>query len=270
MNRYAFPLCIQMTPPDHFYEDAEFAATLSLLQELGFYGVELNLVDFSDPGRLTEFLGRYGLRLTMVATGVYANQNGLSLSSEEEAIRRGTVEKTEQILRFAADCGAGIICGFIKGRPGQDKAKANAQMARSLTELVALNEATGVDIYLEATNHYEATVVNTMAEGAALAEGVQNKIRILPDTYHMNIGEASTACALTRYQHLYRNLHVSDNNRYFPGFGGIDFFEVCALLKGMGYSGTISIEGRIQQSLNQDIAASAAHLQEVSARVARL
>ena len=270
MSRYPFPLCIQLTPPTNFYEDAEFAAALSLLQELGFYGVELNLVDFSDPGRLTEFLGGYGLRLTMVATGFYANQNGLSLSSLDEEVRFGTVEKMGEILRFAAGCGAGIICGFIKGGPGQDKEAAAAQMAKSLAEVAALNEETQVDLYLESTNHYEATLVNTMAEGAAFAREVQNKICILPDTYHLNIEEESTAYALTRHQSLYHNLHVSDNNRYFPGFGAIDFFEVCALLKGIGYQGTISIEGRIKNSLWEDISASAAYLEGINARIALL
>ena len=270
MSRYPFPLCIQLTPPTHFYEDSDFAATLSLLQELGFYGVELNLVDFSDPGRLTEFLGRFGLRLTMVATGFYANQNGLSLSTTDEEVRRKTVEEMGKILKFAAGCGAGIICGFIKGGPGQDKAKASEQMAKSLTEVAALNDETKVPIYLEATNHYEATLVNTMAEGASFARGVQNKIFILPDTYHMNIEEENTAYALTRHQSLYHNLHVSDNNRYFPGLGAIDFFSVCALLKGMSYQGTISIEGRTKHSLREDIAASAAYLQEVNSRILRL
>jgi len=270
MSRYPFPLCIQLTPPTNLYENPDFAATLAQLQKLGFYGVELNLVDFSNAQRLTEFLGRYGLRLTMVATGFYANRNGLSLSSTDEAVRHRTVEELAKMMRFAAGCGAGVICGFIKGGAGQDKAKATEQMLKSLAEVTALNDEIQVPIYLESTNHYEATLVNTMAEGAAFARQVQNKIFILPDTYHMNIEEESTAYALTRHQSLYHNLHVSDNNRYFPGFGAIDFFSVCALLKGMGYQGTISIEGRVKHSLREDIAASAAYLEEVNRRILRL
>lgn len=270
MSRYPFPLCIQLTPPENLYEDSDFSATLSLLRKLDFYGVELNLTDFSDPGRLVDFLAGYGLRLTMVATGVWANKNGLSLSSPDEAVRRSTVERLEEVLRFAAACGAGIICGFIKGGPNQARDAAAAQMKKSLAELSALNKEAQVDIYLEATNHYEATLVNTMAEGASFAAESAGRLRILPDTYHMNIEEGSMAAALAGHRQLYNNLHVSDNNRYFPGFGAIDFFRVCALLQSMDYRGTISIEGRVKQNLREDIAASAAYLEEISARLSRI
>lgn len=269
MNRYPFPLCIQLTPPENLYEDKPFADILSLLQQLGFYGVELNLVDFSQPERLKAFLEGFGLRLTMVATGFYATRKGLCLSGEEP-VRQQTIQEMKQILSFASACQAGVICGFIKGSAGQNREEAAAQMTKSLAELSQLADPLEVDVYLEATNHYEATLVNTLQEGHGFASTAGSRIRVLPDTYHMNIEEADASAALVRYRELYRNLHVSDNNRFFPSFGAIDFFPVCALLKSLDYTGTISIEGRIHDSLAEDIAASAAYLEEVARRLERI
>ena len=59
-GKYGFPLCIQLVPPDDIYGDKEFADTLELLKEKGFYGVELNITDFQgiDPEKLKVFLAK--------------------------------------------------------------------------------------------------------------------------------------------------------------------------------------------------------------------
>ncbi|EEG56572.1 hypothetical protein CLOSTASPAR_01352 [[Clostridium] asparagiforme DSM 15981] len=90
---------------------------------------------------------------------------------------------------------------------------------------------------------------------------------ILPDTYHMNIEETSTTAALTTYAGHYHNLHVSDNNRYFPGIGAIDFAGIMRQLKGLGYDGTITIEGRVLKSLSEDTVFSAGYLAGIGAQL---
>ena len=44
-SRYCYPLCIQL-PAFNDLNDPAFLSALDLLQERGFYGVELNLLDF--------------------------------------------------------------------------------------------------------------------------------------------------------------------------------------------------------------------------------
>jgi len=58
-------------------------------------------------------------------------------------------------------------------------------------------------------------------------------------------------------------VHISDNNRYFPGFGAIDFSNVFNILKEMNYQGQIVIEGNIQQSFTEDIRRSADFLAQL-------
>ena len=268
---YLYPLCIQLPAPCGD-EDAAFRETLALLQARGFYGVELNLLDFSAAAaeETAALLARYGLRLTMVASGARAKRDGLSLSSADEALRRKSVQALEEMLGFAALLGAGVICGFLKGGPSGERAACAAQLERSLRELAAAGALEKAPLYLEATNHYEALLVNTLAEGAAFAAAAGGPLHILPDTYHMNIEECSPPGALAAHAALYRNVHISDNNRYFPGFGAIDFGAVLRCLQGLGYRGTVTIEGRCRGTLAQDIAFSCDYLAQEARRAAVL
>ncbi|WP_195276897.1 sugar phosphate isomerase/epimerase family protein [Anaerotruncus rubiinfantis] len=267
---YLYPLCIQLpAAPDP--DNPEFLRILGQLQARGFYGVELNLLDFSEKGRqrLQTVLDAHGLKLTMIASGAYAKQNGLSLSSTDETARAATVDALEKILKYAGKCGAGVICGFLKGGPDGNHAVCAAQMRRSLDELAGRGALECAPLYLEATNHYEALLVNTVAEGAAFAREAGGPVQVLPDTYHMNIEECSPVAALSAYGELFRNLHISDNNRYYPGFGAIDFHAVLRALRGLNYNGTITIEGRNFGSLAEDIDQTCAYLSGAAQRAAR-
>ena len=59
--------------------------------------------------------------------------------------------------------------------------------------------------------------------------------------------------ALIRHRGLYDSLHISDNNRFFPGFGAIDFFAILRFLKDTGYAGGIAIEGNTHTSFDKDL-----------------
>jgi sugar phosphate isomerase/epimerase len=255
--------------PREVLHDKDFRVTLNLLKKYGFYGVELNITDFDSisPEEMISYLGEFDLKLTMIATGVYANQNRLSLSSKNETIRKQSMEQLKKILEYAHKAKSGVICGLIKGGPNESMEEAKVQMGVSLKELSAIELVGMVDVYLEATNHYETTLVNTVGEGVNFSIQADNCVKILPDTYHMNIEEVNMTAAIVKYIKYFNNIHISDNNRYFPGFGSIDFFTVFSLLRGLNYKGTMSIEGRCLGKLHEDIIKSANYIYSVSQRL---
>ena len=65
-----------------------------------------------------------------------------------------------------------------------------------------------------------------------------------------------------QHQSLYQNLHISDNNRFFPGLGAIDFHAVLRLLQGLRYQGTITIEGRVRANWADDVSFSCDYLEQ--------
>ena len=267
-KRYPFPLCIQLTPPLD-YSEQKFLKILDLLKKLEIYGIELNIIDFSEGKieQLSEILKRFDLQLTMIASGAYAKMYGMNLSSTDEVIRQKGVDALAYMLNRASRMNAGVICGYMKGEAAGYRESAERQMIKSLSELDYMGVLQRAPLYLEATNHYEALLVNQVSEGVAFAKEVNGRLYVLPDTYHMNIEERSIEAVLVKYANFYKNVHISDNNRYFPGLGSIPFYPILRLLKAMDYRGTITIEGRVMKTLSEDISFSCEYLENINRQI---
>ena len=178
------------------------------------------------------------------------------------------MREMEKCLAFASKSGAGVICGFIKGAAGEDRGRAREYLRESLTGLDPLVRRLRTPILIEATNHYEAALANTLIGTAKILGDFDNPyFHILPDTYHMNIEEASPLAALVAQAGRYVSIHVSDNNRRFPGFGALDFRPTLAILRELRFSGFMAIEGRAGRDILEDVAASARYLEEASRRL---
>jgi sugar phosphate isomerase/epimerase len=79
----------------------------------------------------------------------------------------------------------------------------------------------------------------------------------------MNIEESNLYNALDRYSKYYTSIHLSDNNRFFPGFGAIDFSAIFDHLKKSGFTGRLAIEGNLKNDFNSDIRKSVEYLKSV-------
>jgi len=260
---YRFPLAIQTVLPENYRDDAQFQQYMRTLQELGFTGVELNMAhpDRFDCDAVVTFLQQFNLKLTMFASGLTAKTYGLSLSSATPRIRRSAIDKCREIIDFVAGSGAGIIFGFFKGGAVPDVQDARARFRESISQLAPQAQEKQVKLLVEATNRYESSVANSLEDTVELIRDLENPyLRILPDTYHMNIEEADQFAALTKYADYYDSVHVSDNNRFFPGFGAIRFQEIINHLNAQGYTGGLAIEGNIKDNFVDDVKRSTAHL----------
>ena len=262
-HQYYFPLSIQLTLPEDFRGDKEFRKNLSLLQNYGFFGIELNIArpELIDKKDLNSFLKEYGLKFTMFASGAAARASNLSLSHNNPDVREDAVEKCIKIINFSAKMEAGVILGFFKGGPSRKVDRAREFFMESLEQISPYAWNKKVPILVEATNRYESAVANSLEDTYELIEYWENRfIRMLPDTFHMNIEESNMYEALRKYAHCYDSLHISDNNRYFPGLGAIDFAEIIRFLKELDYKGGIAIEGNIKNSFIDDLEASMSYL----------
>ena len=222
-QKYCFPLSIQTLLPENYREDKATIENFSLLKELDFDGVELNIahpenVDMND---VRDFLKEFGLRLTMFASGLTAKTFGLSLSLDDICIRNRAVNKIKEIIYKIENSNTGIILGFFKGPAVEDKEGARSRFIESLKEIAPLAEDKKVAILVEATNRYESSVANSLDDSVELIKDFNDNkyIQILPDTFHMNIEEADTFDVLTKYSSKYTSIHISDNNRFILDLG---------------------------------------------------
>ncbi|MGD9189914.1 MAG: sugar phosphate isomerase/epimerase family protein [Desulfobacteraceae bacterium] len=263
---YRFPLAVQMVLPENYRHNQAFVEELKLLQQFGFTGVELNIanVESADMDAIRRFLGQYDLVMTMFASGLTAKTHGLSLSSPDAAIRSRSVEASLRFIDIVHGHDVGLIIGFLKGGPARDADRAGSDFLTSMERIAAYAQMKQVHVLIEATNRYESSVANTVEEAAQLIDLLVNPyLHILPDTFHMNIEEADAHAALLAHQDKFISMHISDNNRYYPGLGAIDFNRVFQTLETIGFSGPVAIEGNLRDSFSADLRDSMAYLTTV-------
>ena len=263
---FPYKLSVQTVLPDNYLKDPEFIMQMTTLQENGFWGVELNIADplTADIKQLKEFLSAFDLELSMYASGLTAKVFSLSLSSTEETNRKNAVQKIKEMADAIDSPEIGIILGFFKGAKSNEPDKAKTQFRKSLDELAPYIIKKQVPLLIEATNRYESSIANTLEETADLVKDYNSKyLQILPDTYHMNIEESDLFDALDRYSKYYTSIHLSDNNRFFPGFGAIDFSAIFTYFKKSGFTGRLAIEGNLKNDFHSDIRKSVEYLKSM-------
>jgi sugar phosphate isomerase/epimerase len=97
------------------------------------------------------------------------------------------------------------------------------------------------------------------AAGIAGATG-SDAVRVLADTYHMNIEEDDICAALAAVAPVLGAVHLSDSNRHQPGTGHVPFAAILATLRDIGFTGTLSVECRMRGELGAALPACGAHL----------
>ncbi len=225
----------------------DLEANLASIAELGYDGVELAIRDpkLVDADKLLAIIRSFGLEIPAIGTGQAWGEERLSYTDPEESIRRAAIARTKSHLPLAAQAGAFVIIGLIRGtlRVGVSRQQANEWMAAALHECSAAALPLGVRLVIEPLNRYETALINTVAEGLDLIARVgAPNLGLLLDTFHMNIEEPSIEDSMRKAGDRLLHYHVADSNRWPPGGGHLDFRVLLALLKDLGYSGYISGE----------------------------
>jgi sugar phosphate isomerase/epimerase len=262
-GKYAFPLGIQMVLPDDYRRDSSFLKSMELLQEFNFSCVELNNADplHLDPVILKAFLGQFGLSMTMFASGYAAKIHGLSLSDECLKDRLQTVQQCLKFIDFCSEMETGIILGLIQGPPVKDVAAARERFCLSLDELVPYAQKKNVRLVVEATNKGLTSIANTAAQTKDMVSAYPySTVRILLDTYHMSLEENDMFDAITSHGGDFESIHYSDDNRFLPGLGRLNFKKITECLVSIGFIGPVVLEANIQHSFEIDLRASLNYL----------
>lgn len=101
----------------------------------------------------------------------------------------------------------------------------------------------GVDYCLEVLNRFEGYLLNTCAECKNFVEEVDiPSVKIMLDTFHMNIEEDNMVDAILLAGDKLGHFHVGENNRRVPGKGNLPWYEIGAALRKIGYDKSIVME----------------------------
>jgi sugar phosphate isomerase/epimerase len=225
----------------------DFESNVAKIAGWGYDGVELAIRDpgLVDTDALLRVVSAHRLGVPAIGTGQAWGEEGLSFTDPEPAVRQAAVERALSHIPFAAQTGAVIVIGLLRGivKPGVDHAQAMGWLVAALQQCCAAARPHGVRLALEPICRYETTLVNDLTQGLDLLERVgADNMGLMPDTFHMNIEEPSIEDSIRRCGDRIFHFHVADSNRWYPGAGHLDFKSILYALLATGYRGYVSGE----------------------------
>lgn len=172
------------------------------------------------------------------------------VSSENEQTRQEGIKFVKKVLRGVkrtSATGVGGINYVAWGdlRPPVRKVERRKRSVESIREIGRYAEDLGLIYGLEIANRNEEFLLNTAEEAREFCEDVGCKaVRIVLDTYHMNIEEDDIPSAIRVAGDLLYNVHICENNRKMPIGRNhvIDWIGVGAALRSIGFDGMLTFE----------------------------
>lgn len=224
----------------------ENLSLLPLIKEHGFDGIEIPFFQRAefDAADIRKGLEENGLECTVCSV----MPEGLTIFSEDAAVRRKALAHLEELVKAAAEVGSKLVAGpmyspvgFLPGRRRTPEEWARA--VESYQTLAPTLAGHGVTLAIEPLNRFETFFLNTAADAAALCAEVNHpNIGVLIDTFHANIEEKSIPAAYRTAGRWLRHVHTCENDRGTPGTGHVDWPGVFDALREVQYDGWLTIE----------------------------
>lgn len=200
-------------------------------------------------------LGKYaedkGIRLT-VGYGPSPEHN---IGSDDSAVRREAFQfykelfESMQLLHVTLIGGALYSCWPIDYTVEHDKPKDLDNSIRGMAQLGKMARQYGIEtLGMECLNRFENHLLNTAKEGVEFVKAVYqlepeaSNVKVMLDTFHMNIEEENIGNAIRTAGNLLGHFHTGECNRMAPGQGHMPWREIRDALRDVHYNGTVVME----------------------------
>jgi sugar phosphate isomerase/epimerase len=214
---------------------------------LGYDGVELALLHAGevDLSLLRNALDGSGLELPVISSGRVFGEGRLWCTHPDGAVRRRAVDRIKSLVELAAQFGAKVNLGRVRGfiHEGEPREVAQARFLECLHECADHAAARGVELLLEPVNRYEINYINSVVEALELLRELgRPNVKVMPDLFHMNIEDDSIAGSLAQARGAIGYVHLADSNRRAPGKGHLNLPEILSVLAAIGYDWYVTAE----------------------------
>lgn len=231
--------------------DADFVPYIYKVKKLGFDVLEINAGTIAALGadekkRLRDTAAETGINMSC-CIGLPPSSD---LASSDITVRRAGINHLNRIGDAMVECGIDRLSGIIYSNwPGsfEDRGVTKQQAwdwsVASMKEAIKKAEDLGLIYNVEVVNRFEQFLMNTAAEGVAYVKEVGSPhLKILLDTFHMNIEEDTIGEAIETTGEYLGHLHTGESNRKPPGYGHIPWDEIGASLKKINFQGWVVME----------------------------
>ena len=243
--KISFAVSLQKTSFCYIAANGSFLKKASLISKLGYDGIELGIrnPDSVKANQLVALLKQLRLEISAIGTGQAYLDDDLSLTDSNIKIRKQAVERIKKHISLARVLESQVIIGLIRGKKQGSLKKSLKLLLSSIKSICDYSVRNNVVITIEPLNRYETDLLNSAEEAIDFIKQVNcNKLKLLLDTFHMNIEEKDMLQTVNKTSKYISHIHFADNTRRCPGEGSIDFKSIVGLLKKNDYQGYISGE----------------------------
>ena len=242
----------------------DFIKYIPLVKRLGFDVLEVACGDFHTKDldyfrKLKEHADEAGI----ILTGGYGPRPEHNLASKDQKMVDKAFEFWADVFNKMELAGIDRIGGALYSywpvnfAAGFDK---QADIERSVARMKKLADMAlvhGITLNMEVLNRFEGYMMNTCVEGMDYVKRVNKpNVKLMLDTFHMNIEEDSLPDAIEEAGSLLGNFHVGEANRKPPfAEGRIPWIEIGKALEKINYQGYVVMEPFVLQGgkVGQDI-----------------
>lgn len=231
--------------------DADFHPFIDKVASLGFDILEVNA---GTVARMTSeerrALKQHADDRNISLTHCIGLPHEFDVASPDAGTRSRGIDYLSRMAQAVGEMGGGKIGGIVysswpmnmpKGE--DDKRPYLDRSIASMKQVARVAEDNNVCFNVEVVNRFEQFLLNTCAEALAYVKAVGSpNVKILLDTFHLNIEEDFVGEAIIRAGDSLGHLHIGENNRMPPGYGHIPWTEIGAALRQIHYAGDVVME----------------------------
>jgi len=214
----------------------------------GFDSVEIAVEDPAhiDPAFVKRELDRHGLVCGSLCACFGPERDLRGTPKQQDASLSYMLKLVNQMVVLDCPTLIGPVYSAV-GRADAVAAKEYKQQWKTvvgnLKILCEFAEIQGRQICLEPLNRFETDFINTCDQALQMIEDVGNPaLKLLLDTFHMNIEEKFPADAIRRAGKHLGHLHACGSDRGTPGNDHTDWKAIARALKDLRYQGDVVIE----------------------------
>ena len=235
----------------HIFQLDNLTLDLKKIAESGYKGIELSIGDIKDIDwkKFDYELNRNNLELITIATGLIRVIDKVSLIDGDNESRNKAISRLINMINHISgyrSSSKNILIGYVKGTLSNENKLHKKQLnilKNSLCILLEEAEKKKVNIVLEIINHNDSNFLYNIESGIDFVSGFKSEfLKLAIDTYHMSIDEKNIVDSIKTAGNNIGYVHLSDDDRGYPGSGNINFIEIVDALKIIGYKGYLTLE----------------------------
>ena len=240
---------------NEIFEKWDFAKSCKAARQMGYTGLEIAPFTLGDSVDDISAARRKELRDIMRSEGltfaglhwILVTPKWLHITTADKSVRERSWEYFGKLVDFCGDLGRDgkMVLGSPKqrGTQGNSRQDATRYLAEGLAKVGPRAAARRATICIEALDHSQTDVINTLAEAAAVVEQVKHPaIQTMFDFHNIPDETEKPEVLVRRYRSMIRHIHINEMDGRHPGTGKFDFLPVLRVLKETKYAGWVSLE----------------------------